>query len=238
MLRKSFIILANCLTVLLLAVCIEAGAPQRGFVTGQVTDSAGNPLAGVKIIIDHGIFYNSNITTTTDAKGRYRVKVPTGSWYAFAQLRKTYNGKTYTFYLEPDDYAGFGGEGAVRNFVWKLTGEKQEPLAAGFFGGLITIDKAIGAQIIPAEEIEFTLKPVGALVDGSTGETLKIRSGDGYQIEDVPIGRYIVTASYRGRAVSLRRWNTDEEFVKALQIDFEPQIPANCDNCVKLEYRY
>lgn len=237
--RKLIITVGNCLALLLLAGCLSAvTAIEKGFVKGTVSDEAGKPLAGVKIIIDHSIFYNSNLTATTDAKGSYRLKIPTGSWYAFAQLKKTYNGKTYTFYLEPDSYDGFGGEGAVRNFVWKLTGEKQEPLAAGFFGGSITIDKAIGAEIIEAKEIEFTLKPVGNLVDDSPGEILKLSSGDGYKLEDIPIGRYNVTASYRGRSVSLRRWNTDEAFVKTLQIDFEPQISGSCDNCVKLEYKY
>ncbi len=217
----------------------ESLIAQRGYVSGVVRDSAGNPLAGVKIIIDHSIFYNSNISTVTDEAGKYRVKVPTGSWYAFAQYKKKYAGKTYTFYLEPDSYAGFGGEGAVRNFVWKLTGEKQEPLSPGFFGGLITIDKAIGGGIIPdATEIEFTLTPVGTLIDGSKGETLKIRPADQYTLQDIPIGKYSVSASYQGQKLKLRRWNTSERFVPELEIDFEPQIPAQCDNCVKLEYLY
>jgi hypothetical protein len=238
MLNKLNVALINCLAVLLFAGCLSATAIEKGFVKGTVKDSAGNPLAGVKIIVDHSIFYNSNLSATTDANGNYRIKVPTGSWHAFAQLRKTYNGKTYNFYLEPDSYDGFGGEGALRNFVWKLTGEKQEPLASGFFGGTITIDKAVGGEIIEAGEIEFTLKPAGKLIDGSDGETLTVRAGDGYKLEDIPIGRYEVSASYRGRAVGLRNWNTDESYVKSLRIDFEPQIAAQCDNCVKLEYKY
>jgi hypothetical protein len=248
MLKKLNIAIINCLTILLFAGCLSAAAcdryetganvAERGFVKGTVRDSAGNPLEGVKIIVDHSIFYNSNISTTTDASGNYRVKVRTGSWYVFAQLRKTYNGKNYNFYLEPDKFDGFGGEGAIRNFVWKLTGEKQEPLSRGFFGGLMTFDKAIGGEIIEDKEIEFTLKPVGNLIDGSAGKTLRIRSSDGHKLEDIPIGRYDVSASYRGRSVRLRKWNTSDEYVKALQIDFEPQIPAQCDNCIKLEYKY
>jgi hypothetical protein len=238
MLNKLNVALLNCLAVILFAGCLSANSMEKGFVKGTVTDAAGNPLAGVKIIVDHGIFYNSNLSATTDAGGNYRIKLPTGSWYAFAQMRKTYNGRTYEFYLEPDSYEGFGGEGAVRNFVWKLAGEKQEPLAAGFFGGLLTIDKAVGGEIIEAEEIEFTLKPAGKLIDGSEGKTLTVRSRDGYKLEDIPIGRYDVSARYRGRAVGLRNWNTDEEYVKTLQIDFEPKIAAQCDNCVKLEYKY
>ena len=236
--KKLIIAAVNCLAVLLLAGCLSDAFAQKGFVKGKVTDAAGNPLAGVKIIVDHSIFYNSNLTATTDASGNYRLKVPTGSWYAFAILKKTYNGKNYEFYLEPDSYDGFGGEGATRDFVWKLTGEKHEPLAAGFFGGTITIDKAIGAEIIEAGDIEFTLKPVGALVDGSKGETLTLRAGDGYKLEDVPIGRYDVSASYRGRAVGLRRFNTSEGYVKTVRIDFEPKMDGYCYNCVKLEYKY
>jgi len=239
MFNKLNFTIVNCLAILMLAVgCLNATAVEQGFVKGTVTDSAGNKLAGVKIIIDHSIFYNSNISTSSDANGSYRVKVPTGSWYAFAQIKKTYNGKTYNFYLEPDSYEGFGGEGAVRNFVWKLTGEKQEPLSPGFFGGTITFDKAIGAEFIENEEIEFTLKPVGNLIDGSAGKTLTIRSSDGYKFEDIPIGRYNIAASYRGRSIRLRRWNSSDEYVKVLQIDFEPQIAGQCDKCAKLEYKY
>jgi len=214
----------------------ETLSTERGFVKGTVTDAAGKPLAGVRIIIDQSIFYDSNITATTDARGNYRVKIPNGSWHAFAQMRKNFGGKTFTFYLEPDRYEGFGGEGAVRNFVWKLTGEKREPLAAGFFGGTITFDKAVGAPVIESREIEFTLKPLGSLIDGSEGETRRVRSNDGYQIDDVPIGRYEISATYRGRAVGLRRFNTDGAYAKTLTIDFEPQIAGFCDNCVKLEY--
>jgi hypothetical protein len=249
MFKKSIVTITNCLTILILAGCFgvtaacgqratRAAVAEKGFVKGSVKNAAGNPLKGVKIIIDHSLFYNSNITAATDEQGNYRIKIPNGSWYAYAQFKKTYNNKNYTFYLEPDSYEGFGGEGAVRNFVWKLTGKKQEPLSPGFFGGTITFDKDVDGAYIDRKEIEFTLTPMGNLIDGSAGETLTLRSADGYKLEDVPIGRYDISASYKGRAVELRKWNTSDTYVKTMQLDFEPQISPHCDNCAKLEYKY
>lgn len=239
MFKKSIIAITNCLAVFLLAGCLSAAGVEKGYVKGTVKDSAGNPLQGVKIIVDHSIFYNSNITALTDASGNYRVKVPTGSWYAFAQLKKNYNGKTYSFYLKPDSSAGFGAEGAVRNFTWTLTGEKEEPLAPGFFGGTITFDNyPTGNYIEDENRIEFTLTPAGALIDGSKGEALTLRAKDAYRLTDVPIGRYTISASYRGKRLGLRKSGTEDKFADTLEIDFEPQIPARCDNCFQLEYYF
>lgn len=247
MLKK--ILLTKCFAVLLLvlgccpfAACGvgfgSGAAAQKGYVSGTVTDSRGNPLEGVTIIVDHSIFYNSNLTALTDAAGKYRIKIPTGSWHAFAQLKKNYNGKTYSFYLKPDNYAGFGGEGAVRNFVWALTGERQEPLAPGFFGGTVTFDNYSIENIIADEnEIEFLLKPVGKLIDGSEGETLTLHSTDAYRLLDVPIGRYEISASHGGRRLKLRKWRTNDEFAETVRMDFEPEIPAQCSNCMALEYK-
>src|SRR5690606_7243384 len=111
------------------------GNPREGYVTGIAKDNAGRPLNGVKIIIDHSIFFNAGIHTVTNNEGKFQIEIPQGSWYAFATYDVVYNNKTYTFYLKPDNASGFGGEGAVRNFEWKLTGEMPPPLS-GTFGGL------------------------------------------------------------------------------------------------------
>jgi hypothetical protein len=153
-------------------------------------------------------------------------------------LKKEYHGKNYTFYLELTNYKGFGGEGAIRDFFWNLKGRNEEPLSAGFLGGTNTFEKAVGGEVIDVRRSEFTLKPIRDLIDGSAGAILREYSRDGYRLENIPVGRYEISAWHERRAVRLRKWNSDDEYVETLKIDFEPQIPAQCDNCVKLEYKY
>lgn len=206
----------------------------EGYLTGTIKNQSGEPLNGVKVIVDHSIFFNSNITSTTDKDGKYQIKIPTGSWFAFAQHRVEYNGEIYSFYLHPDNTSGFGAEGGVRNFQWKLTGKMPQPLS-GNYGGLVTIDHFPGI-FIDDSKIDFNFTPVGPLIDGSTGDVLHLRTNDGSNINDIPIGRYRVTATYEGKPLKFRRWNSDETFVESYLLNFEPQIPAQCDNCAKLEY--
>src|SRR5687768_4493894 len=76
-------------------------------VPGRVTDTQGRPLAGIKVVIDNTVFLNSAVTTQTDADGNYAAQVPAGSWRALARLERSYNGRTYTFDLHPDDATSF-----------------------------------------------------------------------------------------------------------------------------------
>src|SRR5690606_1252525 len=131
---------------------------------------------------------------------------------------------------------GFGGEGAVRNFEWRLTGKRPEPLS-GEYGGLVTFDSYPGVYI-DDKQIEFTFTPLTPLIDGSTGTTLQLKSPDGYTLKDIPMGRYEVTARYQGKSVKLRKWNTDDTFQEKFILDFEPEIYAQRDNCAMLEYNY
>jgi len=207
---------------------------KNGYVNGWVRTEAGEPLRNVRIIIDHSIFFNSNITASTNEMGEYKVKVPNGSWYAFAQYQISAYGENYKFYMSPTDPTGFGGEGGVRNFTWKLTGTMPEPLS-GYFGGLITLDNLPGVYI-PVNEIEFQLNPRRALIDGSQGEFLRLRTSDNYQLHDVPIGQYTLTATYNGKPVMFREWNTNGAFRTNYDLKFKAQVPGHCDNCAKLEY--
>ncbi|PPL03009.1 carboxypeptidase-like regulatory domain-containing protein [Parapedobacter indicus] len=212
----------------------DGDGPRMGYVTGIVKDRAGKPLEGTHIIIDHSIFFNANITTRTNGEGKYAINVPTGSWYAFAKRAVAYNGKTYSFYLHPDNPTGFGDEGAVRNFVWKLTGTMPEPLS-GHYGGLVTLDNFPGVYI-EATEIDFLLTPIGPLIDGSQGEAIRLKAEDAHTLRDIPIGRYRLTGTYNGKPVTFRRWNSEDPFVADYELNFEPQIAAHCDNCSALEY--
>lgn len=231
-------ILSTCLGLLALPGAPSAGeeskSPADGYLEGVVRDSSGRPLGGVTVMADHSIFYNASLSTRTDEQGHYRLRVRNGSWHAFARHHVDYNGKSYAVWLHPDDSSGFGGEGAVRNFTWKLNGARPEPLS-GRYGGLVTFDSYPGLHI-EDDEIEFTFRPVGALIDGSVGSVLKLHANRDRTFEDLPMGRYEVSARYRGQTVLLRRWNSDEDFMPSHRLDFEPQIPPHCDNCAMLEY--
>jgi hypothetical protein len=74
------------------------------------------------------------------------------------------------------------------------------------------------------------------MVDGTAGSPLKLPSEDGYKMTGLPIGTCEISALYRGKSIKL--WQTEDEFVHTLQVDFEPQKPAQCDNCQRLEYYY
>src|SRR5690349_15900349 len=175
---------------------------QKGYVTGKVTDTKGNPLSGVKVYIDNTIFYNSGIGTTTDANGNYKIKGQQGAYRAYAEMTITFNNHPFKIEFHPDNYDAFAGEdGAVRNFQWKLTGER--PFNPGtYYGGYATLSKDPGGDLYDAENIEFTFTPVGNLIDGSTGEKLVKSCGAPYSqtyyyIMDIPIGRYEITAVYK-----------------------------------------
>lgn len=221
--------------------CSESGVDpggdmqaEKGYATGVVRDGSGKALPGVRIIVDNSIFFNSNITTYTNNEGKYKVRVPNGSWYAFATHNVSYNNENYSFYLHPDNAAGFGGEGGERNFVWRLSGVAPQPLS-GHYGGLVTFDNFPGVYIEPAG-IEFELTPQGTLVDGSTGAVIRRRGDNSYELSDIPIGRYKLKARYEGKPVKFRRWNSDEEFREEFDLVFKSQIAAQCDNCAMLEY--
>lgn len=212
----------------------KSSKSDNGIVSGVVTDAKGQPLKDAKIIVDHSVFFNSNLSTLTNSKGEYSLKIKNGSWYAFAIYKKDYHQKLYQFYLHPHQEAGFGGEGAVRNFKWQLSGAKAYPLS-GYYGGLVTIDHYPGVYI-DAQQIIFTFTPQGNLIDGSVGQPLVLSATDGYQLKDLPIGRYNVVATYNGSRLKLRKWNTNDVFSQELVFDFEPQIDGQCDNCFKIEY--
>jgi hypothetical protein len=165
-----------------------------------IVDVQGRPLNGVQVFADHTLYYNTNARGVSDSTGRYRIDVsqPTGSWHALAQLRRNYHGQTYTFALDPNDDTPFAGSaGAVRNFIWRLSGSK--PDGEGVYGGLVTVYADYANFTLVMRDVELTLVPDGALVDGSTGAPITRRllhTADGDAMVDVPVGRYTITARY------------------------------------------
>ncbi len=244
---KNFIA-APLLALAVLFSCSEKetsdpGSITKGYVKGKVVDSKGAPLKNVQLLIDHTLLYNSYLSGATGDDGTYAIELTSnGGWMAYAELDVLYNGKTYNLDMHPENTTGFGKEGAIRNFTWKLTGEKP---GAGHYGGTIILDKAISSSIYDSENIEFTLTPVGNLIDGSTGSVLKLHHGepgtDTYgKLQDVAIGRYNVTALYKSTAgdvpVKLRnKLINSSAFNTTLQLDFAPSSPVG-DNMAVIEY--
>jgi len=237
--------------ILLVSSCDKKSSEEGGesstdkVVKGKVTDTQGRPIKGVSILIDNTLIYNSYLTGATGDDGTYQIKLLTGSWQAYAEMNVTYNGKTYKIDLHPDNAQGFGGDGAIRNFQWKLTGNKPTPLA-GDYGGTVIVDKHIGSNIYDSENIEFTLTPTGALIDGSTGQVLKMKHGqpstETYgKLADIPIGRYTVTAVYQSSTGNIpiklrdKEHNRNGAFASSIQLYFEPTTSYGYD-MANLEY--
>ena len=154
-----------------------------------------HPIANQKVVIENTILYASYVFATTNSRGEYSVPVPIGSWKASVQIEKEFLGKKYKYDLHPDNPNSFAGvDGAVRNFTWKISGAKPD---GGYYGSPV---KAYGdlLSFINMQDVELTLTPDGVLIDGSAGTVIKKRlidvGGGEYGIDDVPVGRYIITA--------------------------------------------
>lgn len=229
---KNITAAALLATLAMLSACevdrVDSSRPASGYATGTVVDTRGNPIAGAKILLDNTVFYASYINGSTAEDGTYRLKVQPGAWRAYASFHKEYNGRTYSLELHPDSIDSFDDDGAVRNFVWKLEGRKPDN-DWGYYGGLVKVFNETGFYEMP--DVEITLVPDGPLIDGSQGSTLVLRPGDNYwrqleYLEDIPIGRYAVTAVFMDgdarRPLKLRDGDAEVPLAGEMQLDFTP----------------
>lgn len=224
----------------------QPGNVQKGYLTGKVTDSKGKPIRGVRVIADNTFLYNSNLLGTTNANGLYSIKLSAGTYLATAELTVDYNTRSYKLNLRPDATEEFiQQDGAVRNFSWALTGPRPEQPRL-HYGGDIMLNRVVGSSLYDVENIVFTLVPVGPLIDGSEGSTLRLRSGqpstETYgQLADVPIGRYKISAVHEptGTKVKVRNGvNGTFSADGSVTMDFYGETsPRFCTNCMILEYR-
>ena len=214
---------------------------EKGYVKGKVIDTKGNPIAGARIIIDNTIYYNSGMTTVTDANGNYSVKLQQGSWRAYAEIDRTFNGKVYPkLDLHPENPLSFSGEdAAVRNFKWKLQGEKPAPLT-GHYGGTVYLGSDPNSDFYDIENVEFTFNPVGDLIDGNPGVPFTGKSGAARtdlfsKIIDVPMGRYTVTAKHipTNKQLKILVEEQNTTYAPLATFDFNPELNY-CRECVRL----
>lgn len=182
-----------------------AGGPPAGsdvvepaVVKGRVTTAAGEPLAGVSVLADNTLMYDSNLLTTTDADGRYRIELPaefTTTWTMYSSLSKTFHDQHYEIELAVDKAPFSTSEGAVRDIVWKLSGIYDESLDLGYGETAFVYQDYNTYDIDNMADVELTFTPTGPMIDGSTMEPFH-RRAEGGQIDDLPIGPYSVSARY------------------------------------------
>lgn len=212
-----------------------------GVVKGKVVTTDGKPVAGAKVLISSVIWYNSNNVVSTGADGTYSRKISeitNDAWYAYASIDKDYNGKVYHIDLHPESTDDFlPGEGAVRNFTWKLTGP-QVGRSTGVYGGMVTVASEPG-EFYDYPNVTITMIPQGPLIDGSTGSTI-IRKIDNTQKLEVPIGRYKVSATYAPAgqtAVQMKiRLSDTGSYGSSAIVDFTPETNF-CKNCMTLDVK-
>lgn len=227
--------------IIMFMVCISSYACSKdpishnetGYATGKVTNSAGNPMEGVEITVENTLIGDHiHGTTFTDNQGFYKIKVTQiGTFHTSAYATKTLNGKQYKLALHPDNDEPFGNEGGLRNFKWTLTGQKPTT-TEGFYGATIELSNEPGFYI-DEEKIEFTLTPVGTLIDGSEGSVLRLKSGlpqtatYGYLV-DIPLGKYRVTAIYKNGTINiplkLKKRDSDQAYADNTIVEFEQAI--------------
>lgn len=166
-------------------------------VKGRIVNSQGQPVAGAEVWADNTLLYNSNILGASDDNGYYRLPLPgvNTSYRMGARFDTEYQGQTYSFHMEPKQNHGFpGSTGAIRDFTLDINiGEVEVHM----WDTIYPDDE--DAPWLEMHEVELTLKPVGKLIDGSTGRTI---TGfpvyqDGSRLIEVPVGTYEISAVWK-----------------------------------------
>ncbi len=195
---------------------------QAGYLVGKVTDPQGKPLPKATVFVDHTVLTGDGPEVKTATDGTYKVQMVdfAGEWIAKGYILKQYNDRIYKIDLAPEDDSPFTStEKPVRNFQWKLTGHIPDLSLDLYYGGTMEMSRDLNAdELWDNENIEFTLTPVGPLIDGSTGKVLTLQAKKRYNeaIKDVPMGRYKVTAVYKptGEQLLVRNaWDFDNDIV-------------------------
>ncbi|MEU5861572.1 hypothetical protein ABZ815_10385 [Nonomuraea sp. NPDC047529] len=217
-------------------------------VQGRVVNSAGRPVEGAKVVVKDRRYYNSDIVLLSDRNGLYRTRLPhePSSWVVSASVTRQFNGRQYTFDLEPTSTASVrASAGGVRNFTWRVTGRR--PGTDGrYYGGLVATNLWFDnlPENVDQENVRLTMTPVGPLIDGSKGRVVSGRepvyTDSGWAVVDVPLGRYRITATYRsagsGKVYPLQvKLTGSSSFGSQVTADFEQ---SGTNQRIRLEVRF
>lgn len=172
-------------------------------VTGRALDAGGRPVAGAFVEARQQIVGQDPTTIPayrgrTNAQGIYSISVrgAVAPLSVSGRAVVTFDGDEYELDLVPTNAAPFvGASGAVRDLR----------LAANNRFVSVVVQQAIG-DAFDYGRVRVRLESVGRLIDGSTNKivTSALRqTGDGWEVEGVPIGTYKVTATLDGEPLSV-----------------------------------
>lgn len=194
-------------TVALRSSSNQSAIAVPGTVTGKATTLSGYALQGVKVTVEHTVWAGTYVSATTNQMGKYTINIPAqpaGDWTAKAMYSKTAYGWQYDFDLDGDTTYFKRANGAVRNFVWKLSGQK--PGTTSYYGAHVDL-YALGTNA-QMDKIKIVFTPIDSvLIDGSPAVSFVRQVEDvagTFMVKDVPIGKYSIKANYTGRKLYLQ----------------------------------
>ncbi|RYY61809.1 MAG: carboxypeptidase regulatory-like domain-containing protein [Chitinophagaceae bacterium] len=243
LLRLNILSFTTCL-LLCLGACKKSDAGEtgsaKGYATGKITNADGAPIQGARVVANNSMIFDGSPSAVTDANGIYKIKLPAvGTFHTSAQITKSFNGQVYILELTPDSYDEFSIEGANRNFVWKLTGQR-ETASMGYYGATLAMNSDLYSLIEDYSKVTWTLVPQGKLIDGSQGATLTLKCGapmtsDYAVLRDIPLGRYKVSAVYKENNLTrpLRIGYLDtpsSAWTPEFIMDFQPTLPGYAES--------
>ncbi len=224
-------------------------------IHGRITFSNGKPLPKADVDLRGPARSGQMLTYTaeTNLNGAYQVDVVPGMYTVRAQYSPSINGRGWTFPLHPADDSMAQVDptaGVAKDFIWRLQGTQMggDPgNAYDRYGGFIfvTVEYKSWQTRDPFDsaQLEFSLIPLGKLVDGSDGQPILIRR-TGKQIKtphglsdsrdvlntrylaDIPIGQYRLTVkrlgTFGGTLLPIALAESREDLRKSLDIDFVP----------------
>lgn len=210
-------------------------------VKGRVLDPQGRPMAGVGVLADNTMLYNSNMQAVTNADGAYRLDLSLmeTTWVMYGNHEVDYDGQRFTFRLEVDEAPFSSREGAVRDFVWRIGGPMGD--GALFHGGNGHVFQDYGAgglEDITLVTLHFT--PSAPLVDGTEGEPVDVPVDVAGAFGGIPLGRYTITATYgpagaeQDLLIREDTWDDDVPYVPSIESGFEPGLLWGGDLAVQV----
>jgi len=181
----------------------QAQTAEPWVVKGRVVDDQGRPVVRAKILADNELLYNSYASGTTGPDGRYRIQLPRVhvTWNAGGTAIRVVAGEKIETTLSPDNDDSFAGNaGAVRNFTLRASGERPD---GGHYGASVVLYSEPGS-IFDTIGAQVKFEPL----DGRPAFTGVVKNtGDGNAVPDVPVDRYRISATYRGRPLKIRLRN-------------------------------